>query len=454
MQSEKGNGRRAASAGYRTSIPGILSLLFVAPCSGAGELAYGVGYLGIYSDNLERVSQNPRRDWLNAGIAGIGYLNSGPELVMRLNAQAQYQDYRYDVAPDGTIYYADTALVWNILPQFLSWTVMDRYDQVTVDPTLPDSPTNRVGANVVATGPDVHFRFGPVNTWSLGARYGNLAYAEGRTGYDRYSAYTAWGYRSSAELLYSLNYGYEQVDYEDTVTFDNFQRQDLFARAEWLRFDTSLVVDAGYTSIEQERGSGDDGLTFRVDGSHRLNPESTMGLLVAREFLDPGRALLATVTEAGTVGTSPPPPPVSTEGVADFYYALRAEMHYQYASATSSIEGRVFYRDIDYHTTPRDREETGLRLNLAFSPGATVVPGLFYYRTNIQYQEFTREDHFNETGARLLYRSTRNLSTILEYRYRWQTSSDPLLDYTENGILLSMVYTSNPEIPTVIPRYR
>ena len=418
-------------------------------------MAYGLGYLGMYSDNLERASQNPRRDGLNAGLAGIGYLDPGPELVARLNAQAQYQDYRYDVAPDGTIYYADAALVWNIRPQFLSWTVMDRYDQVTEDATRPDSPTNRVGANVFTTGPDVHFRFGPVNSWSLGARYGNLMYAEGRTGYDRYGAYTAWGYRSSPELLYSLNYQYAQVEYEDPVAFDNFRRHDAFARVDLRRSRASLAIDAGYTSIEQDRGTGDDGFTYRLTGSYRMNPESTAGLLVAREFLDPGQALLATVAEAGTApGAAPPPAPVSTESVADFYYAFRAEIFYRYASAASSIEGRVFYRDIDYHTTPRDRDESGLRLDVTFNPGATFMPSLFYYRTNVRYQEFTREDHYNETGARALYRSTPNLSTMLEYRYRWQTSSDPLLDYRENGVLLSIVYTSNPAVPTVVPRYR
>lgn len=453
MQSEKSSDRRAAGAGYKVSIPGMLPLLLVAPCSGAGDLAFGLGYLGLYSDNLGQVSQNPRRDWLNAGLAGIGYLNPGPELVARLNAQAQYQDYRHDVGPDGTIYYADTMLVWNIRPQFFSWTVMDRYDQVTANSTLPDSPTNRVGANVFTTGPDVNFRFGPVNTWSLGARYGNLVYADGRTGYDRYGGYTAWAYRSSPELLYSLNYHYEQVEYEDPATFDNFRRQDAFTRADLRRSRVSLAVDVGYTSIEQERGSGDDGFTFRINGSYRLNPESTAGLLVAREFLDPGQALLATATEAGA-GAAPPPAPVSTESVADFYYSFRAEASYRYASTATSLEGRVFYRDIDYHTTPRDREETGLRLDLLFNPGATFVPSLFYYRTNVQYQEFTREDHFNETGARLVYRSTRNLNAILEYRYRWQTSSDLLLDYTENGVMLSMVYSTNPAIPTVIPRYR
>jgi len=109
-----------------------------------------------------------------------------------------------------------------------------------------------------------------------------------------------------------------------------------------------------------------------------------------------------------------------------------------------------------------NRDENGYRLDLSYNPSGTFVPSVFVYKTYTSYHEVERDDETGEAGIRLLYRSTRELSTTLEFRTRWQSSlvsgADRLLvpeqDYVEHRVVLGLIYASNPELAVVNPRQR
>jgi len=439
------------------ALAGALNLVCGLQAASAGDFGVGIGYLGVYSDNIDRINTNPRYDWVNAAVAGIGYRESGRYLTARLRAQAQYQQYYHETYPDETLYFVDASAIWNMVPRFLSWTLQDRYDQIVADVAEPNTPANRLNINIFSTGPDINLRLGHVNTIVLGARYGNVIYGDRLNDQDRYGAYTRWIYLFSHDLQLSANYQYEDIRYSDPVTQDNYQRQDLFARIDWRRVRTQLLIDAGATRIEQDRGPGDEGPSLRFNLVQHLNPQATVGVLLASEFLDAGLALLSTTTAPGEPAEAPPPPPPpppTADGVADFYYVKRAEGMTTYHGSNLLTEFRVFYREIDYQVTDRDREESGVRIEFTGNPSGTLVPAVFYQYTKVRFQEFMREDGYSDGGVRLVYRSTRNLSTTLEYHYRHQNSTDPLHEFTENTVSLAILYSSNPEIATVVPRQR
>lgn len=428
-----------------------------------GELAYSIGYLGEYSDNIQRDPSNPTREWASSAIAGIGYQENAPEFVARVRAQAQYRDYKYATYTDEALYYVDAAAIWSILPQAFTWSAFDRYDQLTADVTQADTPANRVTVNAFSTGPDVYFHLDRVNTLSLGVRYGNVLYGDGSNDNNRYGGHVRWNYQAGGETVYSLNYLHERVEYTDTLLNDNYRRQDAFVRADWLRNSSQFVVDAGATRIDQEQGPGDEGPTIRLTWNQRLNSETIVTVLLGKEFLDPGMALLATTTEPGQPTTlSLPTPTIPSDGLVDFYYTNRAEITFRHASSRLALEARAFYRDFEYQPQPptipptpsNDRDENGFRIDLAYNPASTFVPGIFFYKTNTSFQDPLRNDHLSDAGVRLLYRSTRQLSTSVEYRRRLQTSTDLLQEYTENSVVLALVYSSNAEIAQANPRQR
>ncbi len=425
----------------------IISLLVAGhlmQTSHAGEFAYGVGYLGEHSDNIRRTPTDPQSEWVNSAIAGVVYLENGPALDAHLLAQAEYRDYKNDIYNDGPVYYADASLLWRITPQRLNWVFVDRYSQVTRDVTLPDTPDNRVNANVLDTGPDFYIRFDQVNTLVLGLRYGNASYSEGDLDSNRYGASARWQYASTAETTYSLNYEAEQVKYDNEILNENVMRQDLFIRAERRQARARFRMDLGATRLDRDRTGGTSGNLARLEWSQQLTSVSTAGIQLAREYLDAGTVLLSTATSPTPAPGAPPSSSATGEVTNDFFYTKRAEAYYNRSDSSYGLSARAYYRDLDYEMSPQDRQEAGGRIDVTYNPSSVLATTVYGSYLGVQYQSITRDDQESEAGIRFLYRLNRNLSTILEGRKTWRNSTDVLQEYTDRRVLFSLLYSSSP----------
>jgi hypothetical protein len=416
----------------------------------AGVFAYGVGYVGEYSDNIGRTPTNPQDEWINSAIAGITYRENGATLDANLMAQAEYRDYKYDTYKDGPLYYADASFLWRVSPQRLNWVFVDRYDQVTRNITLANTPDNMVGANVLSTGPDFFIRLGSVNTLLIGLRYGNASYSEGDLDNSRYSATASWQYASSRDLTYSLNYRGEQTKYENEVLNDNSMRNDLFFRADMRQVHTQFLLDLGTTHIDRDRAGEAHGYIARLTWAQQLTTESAAGVLLASEFLDAGAALLATATNpvlaTGTGTTSSLP--ASGEVTNDLYYTKRAEAYYDHTGSSVVVNTRIFIRDIDYEIVPQDRQEAGGRMQISYNLSRLLAATLYGSYVDIRYQNIVREDRESDAGLRFLYRSSSNLSVALEGRKTWHYSTDALQEFIDRRVLLSLLYSTSPLFTT------
>jgi len=410
----------------------------------AGELAYGLGYVGEYSDNIQRVQVNPRDEWINSVVAGAAYRENGPALDAHLLAQAEYRDYKNDIYNDGPLYYADASLLWRISPQRLNWIFLDRYDQVTRDISLPDTPDNRVNTNVLSTGPDLFIRLGSVNTLLLGLRYGNASYSEVDLDNSRYGASARWLYVANTEMTYSLNYEAEQIKYENEFLNDNLMRNDAFIRIDMRQARARFMLDLGATQIERDQAGETSGYLARLAWTQQLTSGSSAGVLLGSEYLDAGSALLTTTTSPTPVPGTPPSLPVTGDVTNDFFYTKRAEIFYANIGSSLRLNTRAYYRGIDYEVDPQDRHEAGGLLDVIYNLSSLMAITVYGSHLNIQYQSFNRDDRENETGIRFLYRVNRNLSATLDGRKTWRYSTDALQEYTDNRVLFSLLYGSSP----------
>ena len=59
------------------------------PSAHAGEFAYGIGYVGEYSDNIRRVPANPESEKVSSTLMGIAYRENAPTFDAFLQAQAK-----------------------------------------------------------------------------------------------------------------------------------------------------------------------------------------------------------------------------------------------------------------------------------------------------------------------------------------------------------------------------
>jgi hypothetical protein len=425
-------------------IMGCVATLAVFPMlSQAGEIGFGIGYVGEYSDNINLVPVNPQDEWTNTAILGIAYKEVGPTLFANISAEARYLNYKNNTYEDGPEYYVDAAMLWALLPQQVHWVLIDRADRLAIDNTLPATPDNKVNVNVLYTGPDVFIRLGSVNKLVIDGRVGRASYSTGEYGSNRYGTSARWLYQSKQSLTYSLNYQYSTVKYDDAVVNDNYNRQDAFGRIDFHELNSVFLFDIGYTKIDQERGGETADPSFRLSATQRLTKESTIGVLVGSELLDFATDLLTTASDpTGTL--APPSSRISPDIQGDIFHTKRAELNYKYKSPEYGFGAAIYYRDIDYKTTPEDQKDYGANVDIWHSLSATMTMGLYGKYSNIQFQDFYRTDQETTLGLRFVYQMTRNLSAILQGINTHLNSTDLTREYTENRVLLGLVYNTNP----------
>jgi hypothetical protein len=410
----------------------------------AGELAYGFGYFGEFSDNIRRTPTNQQDEWINSVIAGIAYRENGPELDAHVNAQAEYRNYMNDTYNDGPLYDADAFLRWKISPQRFDWVFIDRADQLTRDVTQPNTPGNWVNTNVLSTGPDLFFRLGPVNTLELGLRYGRASYSDSNLDNNNLGAFASWQYAVNTETTYSLNYLGQDVRYVDDVLNDNFTRQDAFFEIDRHNAVASFLLDAGVTRIHRDQVGDSRGNLFRLAWTQQLTPRSSAGVLLASEYQDAGTVLLSTATSPIAPPGVPPTPPVTTEATTDIFHTKRAEIFYASGGSSFALNARAYYRDINYQLTPQDRLEGGGFIAVTYNSASFVTTTVYGSHLNTHYLSFVRDDRASEIGIRFLRQINRNVSATLNAGIVRNSSTDPTQEYTDRRVLLSLQYSSGP----------
>jgi hypothetical protein len=413
----------------------------------AGDFAYGLGYTATRSDNITRAPSNERSDTVHSYLAGFAYQERTSEVVARILALAEYHDYQDDTFSDEGVYNLNSSLLWTISPQRFTWTVEDVYEETQITNTTADTPVNRTNVNVFSTGPDFYFRFNPVNTLALGARTGNVSTGRADVDNDRFSGSARWLYQSTSASIYSVNFQLMDVNYDDSTLNNDYTRHDLFARAEYRPSRSQYVVDLGASKISQERGQDLDGTLARLSWIRQLTTESSFGMSASGEFSDTGTDILAAST--ATASSAGLPVSTSTSQVSnvvtsDVYYAKRGSVFYNRRGTAFAVDFSATAQELDFETTPQDRKENGGRLELDFFySGATSVT-LFTEQTRTDYQNFVREDTDSNSGLRLGYRASRTVTLALEGRRTDRTSTDATVEYKDNRVFLSILYSSSP----------
>ena len=425
-------------------------------CSGAmgslqaGEFSYGLGYTGTHSDNITRVPTNERSDWIHSYLARIAYQENTSDLVARVLAQAEYNDYQKNTYGDEAMYYVSSSAVWTISPRRFLWTVEDTARQALIDSTAVDTPANRTGVNIFVTGPDVFLRLSPVQTLALGARVGDVYTGRADADNKRFNGSAAWLYQSSLVSTYSLNYQALDVRYDNSTLNNDFRRQDFFARAEYRPIRSQYVLDFGTSDIDRDRGNDLRGTLARLSWTRQASAESSFGINVSREFSDTATDLLAASqvlmapTTAPTAQTAPATFLTPDMLTADVYFAKRGEIFYTYRGSQTGVQFQASQRDLDFETTLLDRRETNGRLQIDYFSSPVTTISVFVENTRTKYLDLIRRDTDRNSGVRLNYFVTHTISLGLEGRHTERTSTVSTAAYVDNRVLLSIMYQTGP----------
>lgn len=411
----------------------------------AAQADFGAGYIRESRSNIdERPGQGVSED-INVAIAGLSYSEDVANFSARVTAQAEYRDYKTDFFADETLFLLDAAAVWTLSPGRLTWSVSDAFREVTLDPTQAPLPANRSGANVLETGPDAFFRISSTQTFSLGARYGNVYVEDTDLDHDRYGASARWIYQSAPQTHYSFNIEHLNTDY-DEPTNEDFQRMDAFFRYQTRRAHAELTLDAGATEIDREQSETLRGSLARASWRQDLTSISTAGASMSVGYQELGSELLRYVTPpTTTVNVTPPPIPVIDVITNDIYYSRQADVFYTNRGSRVIWNARVTARDIDFESPANeDREEAGGSADIIYYYSGATTIGVYGSRVNIDYLISDRHDTETQTWLRIGYRAQRHFTISLDVGRVQRDSTDPMREFVDDRAMLSFLWSTGP----------
>lgn len=436
---EAGNSNRDGSTGRLVAVG--LFLASIPATSSAVDYGYGLGYRAEHSDNMALTSTNPRNDWLNVAQAQFALQDvTSPNVTARIYSLLEYDDYLHNTFNDQTLFFLNSAATWFIRPQRLSWTAEDYYGQIPINPFAVNTPNNMQNVNVFSTGPNLFLRMDPLNSVELGARYGNYHAGAQNTNSDRASGFVGWFYQFSPITVFSLNYQGQNADYTSNVVSSRYTRNDLFFRMVTRRPDVALITDLGNTWLHQSETANISGVYARVLASKQLTEASSLSFTAMSTTTDTADTILAAEgTAAVTSGTI-----VGT----DIYRLKHVDVTYTHGRAYGTDRIRLFSERLNYFTAPLDQELTGARIDLGNRLTGTLFGSVYgsYIRTKYDATSVVNRD--GQEGVRFAYEMRPDWFLGLEGRRTRRLSNAPDTAYSEDRVILSITFYSNPALVT------
>lgn len=410
----------------------------------AGEFASGVGYMGQHSDNITRVSTNEQSDWVDSLLAGFAYQERTVDLVARVLAQATYNNYRNETFDDETLYELNSFAVWTISPRRFFWTVQDDYQQGLLNSILPSTPANRTNVNVFSTGPDVFLRLAPVHTLTFGVRAGDVYTDEANADNTRFNGLAGWMYQSSPRTTLSLNYQILDVNYDDSALNNSFTNQGYFFRIQFRPTRSQYSLDLGNNNVSFDRGDDVKGTLARFSWIRESTPQTSYGASVKREFSNTASDIQAAgMSAADAAGLPSIPPPISQAVITgDVYETKGGTIFYTHRGSQIDVQFQAGRRELDYVTNLLDNKETSGRLQIGYSFSVSSTATLFTEYTRTEYLDFIQRNTDQNSGLRFNHNFTRKVSMGLEAIRSERRSTDSTMDYVDNRVLLTIIYSS------------
>ena len=442
----------------------------------AWQYDLGAGFMLAHDSNITR-TMDPRAEWTETRVAGIGSSERTVDLTARLVAQVENRDFVRNTYQSDTAYFLNGAAVWTIAPQQLSWAVEDVAGESLLDLTAPDTPANRVKTNFLSTGPEFTFRINPTNMPVIGSRYGRYD-IQGPGDNRRYTSYARWVHQLSEPEKLSLNYEATHVEFTAPALLPDFLRQGTFLRYERLSPLNSLTVEGGTTHIQRYGGDQTNGRLARLAALHTLTSEAAVRLNLSDQISDAASDLVRGVVSADSP-IVPATPTQSAAAVAltgsnvvtgDVYRSRRGELIYIAQGRRIGYSVLGYAGRVDYvKTVDQNYRETGGSVSLTWAQTDAVrvyayadylkrtFPSLARADPNsILGPNFEERDTYRTAALGVTYRLTPKLSISVEGKRLERDSKLPVdvppQSYVDNRFMLLLGYSTGPQYSAISRR--
>jgi hypothetical protein len=407
---------------------------------GEGQQAsWGLDLGARYTDNAGRAATDEQSE--TVGIAGVNFAVdvNRPRFGARAAADVRYQEY-FDSTFDNDINGGlDGTLSFAFVPQRLMWVVQDNYGQVSRNRQVADNPANLSDINYFSTGPDITLPLGARTSVQLSGRWSDAYFEDSIQGSETLTGSVALMRQLSSAVTVSVNGSFSQVDF-DQNPFVDYEVQQAFLRLQLTGARTTLVLDGGASSLEQENDSAkSESALVRLDLTRLIGSRSTVRLVAGTTPSNTAQTFRRD-QEIGGVDVGPDGAVVSGDSFQADYGYVTFTTDWERSAFTALLSARSEDHEV-FSTSNRDQ----YRGTMTYSRELTPNYSMDLHGTYLD-EKFTETGFaFDQWGAGIGMRWKLGRSISLRVRVdRFVGSSDDgTRDYTENRAYIGIGYSSD-----------
>lgn len=390
-----------------------------------------------FTDNIGR--QPADEDSGTIGLAGIqlAYAQKSLRLESDIDVNATYESYSDDAFDDDVIGGADAMLRFGIVPDRLTWLVLENFGQVSADPFAADTPENREDINYFTTGPNLLLNLGNDFSLDLAARYSNVQYESQPADGDQLGGSASFARQLSTISAIALIFDHTKFEFDDETFNPGYSRQQVFVnyKAEGRR--TELSADLGYTSLDMEDGSSPDGALARFSISRRMSGAASLSASVGTQFSDSGEMFRQGQSQ-GSVVTDVS----SVVGASDPFRSDFASLAFGYDRNRTEMGIDVSLEKERYeNSTVLDRDLMTWSAHVLRHISPTLEVSLFARGTGQDFQTVDYDSDDLDVGGFVRWVVGRTLSLRLQYNHFDRDSSNAAIDFSENRASLRIYWS-------------
>jgi hypothetical protein len=427
----------------------LLSITTLFTAAHAETLTYGVDAGVGETDNVTLGHDDKISQTIAVTDIDFDYDEKSRRLDVDAIGKFSYLDYLQNAYHNQFVGRFDGDANLALIPQRLTWVLQDDYGESAIDPFTPLTPNNLENINYVATGPDLHLRFGGLSFIDASARVAQTHYETSPFSNTRGIGSLAWGLQLSALSSVSMNVSSERVLFDNVLLNPDFDITNAFVRYELQGGRTKLSADLG-DSVVDTSGRSTSGALLKFSLSRAISPNARISLNFGRDKTDASASFAGLQPGAsGVVGAAAAPN--ASQSYGSTYGS--AGWEYQRNRTTLAISGRWEQDDYAGESAFNRTLTTGeFRLQRQLRRAFTVqftgrVYKTDYGNANVPVQSGSPDTQTALFAAALNWHTGRAIDVKLALEHTSYATSPNDAAYHENRVFLTVGYRPRATSP-------
>ncbi len=375
------------------------------------------------SDNIARTEGSSRGSYDGVGVL-LDLSHQSVRFDSSLNTNLELRRYSDDLIHNETVGTLEGQMDVAIVPERVSWLLLDTYGQGQTDAFAATGPTNRESINVFTTGPQLDLPLGARFVLSAGGMYSSRRYDESASLDSDAEIYEFGLFRQTSQTTrFGLLLTANDIEYDvaGALSYD-IDRTSLNYERSFATGGVSLAVGTNEITI---LGQSTDEPLFNFAWNRELATRSTLRVEAAREFSDTGTDLRTDVSQAPVGGDA------STLVSASPFEQERVFVSYSLAGTRTDVNVSLGTAEDKYLGGVLDNDNTTTRVSLQRAVTPRLRFGVELYRLDREFAGTSTEPGRDDNEKTLSAWVNRSLGRLFDlavvltrYEFRGQQSFD------------------------------